>query len=90
MYQEPVWFQHPGVLLLVTCWLGPTPGTSADVHGVPAHPDCLQEAVKALNSQLDSPHFLNQLDVNTEKLWPQDKLTRALQQGPTQHWKEPQ
>eukprot|EP00775_Hariotina_reticulata_P004991 gene4991-5233_t len=40
-----------------------------------------REAVKALASQLDSPHFLNQLDVNTEKLWPQDKLTQATWPG---------
>jgi hypothetical protein len=34
----------------------------------------LQEAVKQLELQLASPWFLRQLDVNTVKLWPQDKL----------------
>jgi hypothetical protein len=35
-----------------------------------------QEAVKQLDAQLDSPHFLHQLDAETAKLWPQDRLQR--------------
>jgi hypothetical protein len=36
----------------------------------------LQEAVKQLELQLSSPLFLRQLDVNTVRLWPEDKIQR--------------
>lgn len=35
----------------------------------------MQEGVKVLDTLLDSPVVLNQLDANTAKLWPEDKLT---------------
>ena len=33
-----------------------------------------QEAVKQLEILLQSPRFLRQLDINTVKLWPEDKI----------------
>jgi hypothetical protein len=33
-----------------------------------------QEAVKQIELQLSSPRFLRQLDSNTVKLWPEDKI----------------
>jgi hypothetical protein len=60
---------YSALLEFATLWLSIAPATPQTY---------VQEGLKQLDVQLDSPQFLHQLDANTAKLWPQDRLTCKL------------